>query len=226
VRAASSCSKRDRRRTAFVGLGESNEALQQQAADQDQSDTVKSLQMGRDERYIKMDYYRKYGGSAAADGHFQRLSKTNRRMHGLVEDQAAITDGSQMVNIAEREKEEEPWRLDKKPAASVQDRVEWQEIFDRSINRLFIDFQLSDSPACRLNHLERMNTWFTEHGAKQTRKARPGPSYLVADRASPMPPGSSKNVPAKLSNTSLMLADIYTGGHSSRPSTRGSARGN
>jgi len=86
-------------------------------------------------------------------------------------------------------------RAPRNPVATVDNRLEWQECFDHKVRRLFVDFQLSEVPACRLNHIERMHNWFEEHGAKQTRKAREGPSYLTADRSEKMWEGSTKDLP-------------------------------
>merc|ERR550514_2462194 len=85
-------------------------------------------------------------------------------------------------------------------AASVTERIQWQEAFDKSVRRLFVDFELSDTPSCRLNHLDRMHSWFTEQGAKQARKAQKGPSYITADRSGVMPAGSTKNIPSRRNN--------------------------
>jgi len=64
----------------------------------------------------------------------------------------------------------------------VEGRVEWQRSFDRSLKRLMIDFELSDMPACRLGHLDRMHKWFTTQGGKQARVAQGGPSYITVDK--------------------------------------------
>ena len=34
-----------------------------------------------------------------------------------------------------------------------------------------VDFSLSDDPHCRTNHLDRLHSWFANHGRKPTRKA-------------------------------------------------------
>lgn len=175
---------------------------------------IKSLQIKHDERYDAMAHYRSHGGTASTTGHFAKICKVNRKMHALTEERNDATEDDAFEDIAARELEEPVdnfERTPRNPPANVSDRIEWQESFDRSVKRLFLDFDLTETPSCRLNHLDRMHTWFSEHGAKQARKVVKGPSYLVADRREVMPPGSTKNIPKKLSNTSQILASAYRG---------------
>lgn len=161
---------------------------------------LKSLQMPHDERYDAMDHYRQHGGTADGTGHFARICQRNRKMHGLTEQAKKVTQNADFGDIATREVEDETFDFDgerilRVAEASVAKRVDWQESFDREVKRLFVDFELTESAGCRLNHLERMHTWFTQHGAKQTRKDQKGPSYiLVEDNSAPLP-GSTRHVP-------------------------------
>merc|ERR1719436_269612 len=92
---------------------------------------------------------------------------------------------------------EELERNHEKPVSDLGSRIRWQEGFERNLKLLMVDFELSEVPSCRLNHLDRMHEWFTEHGAKQMRKVKKGPSYLTADRGQEMPAGSTKNIAAR-----------------------------
>merc|ERR1719321_724962 len=92
----------------------------------------------------------------------------------------------------------------------LQDRLEWQDAFDKSVSQLLIDFDLTFQPQGRLKHLDHMHDWFVDHGGKQQRKARKAPSYTTADRtASRMPPGSTRDLGGKLSGTFQLLAGSY-----------------
>lgn len=173
---------------------------------------IKSLQIKHDDRYDAMAHYRQHGGSNASTGHFAKICKVNRRMYALKEDLAEAGNDDTFEDIADREvehAEENFERAPRQPPATVTDRIEWQESFDRSVKRLFQDFELTDTPSCRLNHLDRMHAWFTDHGAKQVRKVVQGPSYLTADRRGVMPPGSTRNIPSKLSATTQILSSAY-----------------
>jgi len=164
---------------------------------EDENLVMKSVQIPHDKRYDRMDYYRMCGGTADETGHFARIVQTNRRMHGLVEEKKQVCLEAGFEDIAEREVEDETCdgeRIARNPAACLAERVEWQESFNQQVRRLFVDFELTQSPGCRLNHLDRMSAWFTEHGAKQTRKVQKGPNYLVADRKGPALPGSTRNI--------------------------------
>jgi len=91
--------------------------------------------------------------------------------------------------------------------SSLAGRIAWQDSFDSTINRLMVDFSLSDEPECRLNHLDRLYKWFNLHGAKQARKATISPSFLSLEKNAPAPLGSTRNVTAPLSQTSLVLSN-------------------
>mmetsp|Transcript_38448 Transcript_38448/g.86681 ORF Transcript_38448/g.86681 Transcript_38448/m.86681 type:complete len:241 (-) Transcript_38448:197-919(-) len=203
-----------RKRTqGFSDIGTKGKPSSSAAMTEEEKQVFKSLQISHDTRYDAMDYYRVHGGTASSTGHFARICQINRRMHGLPEVKKTLGDGASLQDLVELELEEpvNDWeRVAYTPAASVAERIEWQESFDKEVKRLFVDFELTDQPACRLNHLDRMHSWFTEHGAKQARKVVKGPNFLVMDRKGRLPPGSTKNIPTKLSNTTQVLASEFT----------------
>eukprot|EP00927_Polykrikos_kofoidii_P021084 TRINITY_DN20092_c0_g1_i1.p1 TRINITY_DN20092_c0_g1~~TRINITY_DN20092_c0_g1_i1.p1 ORF type:complete len:265 (+),score=43.43 TRINITY_DN20092_c0_g1_i1:99-797(+) len=189
-----------------------------------EEETQRSLQIRNDDRYEQMQYYTEHGGTAAETGHFARVCRTNRRMHGKDELKKNIHADASLKDIAEMEIQEpvNEWEQRQKPSNSVTERVEWNETFDRAVKRLFVDFDLTDVPSSRLAHLERMHTWFEEHGAKQTRKSQQGPSYITAERSGKMPAGSTRNIAAKPSDAALVMVGSYvTGNRSARPGFSG-----
>mmetsp|Transcript_87180 Transcript_87180/g.244630 ORF Transcript_87180/g.244630 Transcript_87180/m.244630 type:complete len:261 (-) Transcript_87180:107-889(-) len=92
---------------------------------------------------------------------------------------------------------------------ATQGRMEWQNEFDRSIKRLFIDFDFTDAPAPRLRHLDRMHEWFTSQGQKQARKAKKGPSYITMERNVPPGKGSACWAPSGSKDGPDVLGGIY-----------------
>merc|ERR1712087_386789 len=102
---------------------------------ENEKEIIKSLQIPNDSRYEKMHYYRSMGGTASQKGHFARLCKTNRRLAGLNEEQIVLTNEAEFGDIAERELEEggeDPgWQLARTRVASIEERIEWQETFDK-----------------------------------------------------------------------------------------------
>jgi len=180
----------------------------------DELDEVqKSLQIKNDERYARMDHYKNHGGTNAGEGsHFSKLIKTDRISQGDTEAVVAIDEETDFKDVANTEGEMDerhgPARL--QSTNGVGDRVQWQETFDRNIRKLMLDFQLTDVPSIRLNHLDRMSDWFVGHGQKQARKAAKGPNYLTADRSATPQPGSTRGIPVKMSNATLRLAGSYT----------------
>lgn len=182
---------------------------------------IKSLQLKNDERYERMDYYRAHGGTSSTSGHFVELKKTGRRMVGRVEELPDVKPDSTANDIAIRALEDEQdgvgelFQIPRQRTVDIESRMQWQASFDRHVKRLFVDFNLSDVPSCRLNHLERMNNWFQEQGGKQERKSAQGPCFLVADRGSVMPPGSTKNIPDR-QNQQGMDGVMCSNGNSQR----------
>uniref|UniRef100_A0A7S0AC77 Uncharacterized protein n=1 Tax=Pyrodinium bahamense TaxID=73915 RepID=A0A7S0AC77_9DINO len=180
---------------------------------EEQEAMTRSLRLGNDERFVAMSLYAakaKDGGDG--DGQYARMIRTNRRLIGLNEDEAQLGDGSSFQDVASWSLEASSavgGRLHRPPGANIKERIDWQESFDHSVRRLLVDFQLSDAPSCRLQHLERMHAWFEEHGKKQTRKAREGPNYLVADRGGSMPAGSTKDIPSKYGAAHELLPGAF-----------------
>jgi len=172
--------------------------------ERDEAETLRSLRMEHDIKYKRMDAYRKYGGE-----HFERLMENEFDFEG--ENSAGIDLQRICKRELKRAAHEQPSERigAAKPAGSLEEREKWQNAFDRSMQRLMVDFRLSDAPACRLNHLDRMHDWFTKEGAKQTRKGQQGPSYLTAPRDETLPAGSTKNISHAMSPTSLQLAGAY-----------------
>eukprot|EP00420_Gonyaulax_spinifera_P002021 CAMPEP_0197938770 /NCGR_PEP_ID=MMETSP1439-20131203/118671_1 /TAXON_ID=66791 /ORGANISM="Gonyaulax spinifera, Strain CCMP409" /LENGTH=242 /DNA_ID=CAMNT_0043561853 /DNA_START=18 /DNA_END=747 /DNA_ORIENTATION=- len=194
-----------------------NQRRKRDVVDEDPEDEkamIKSLQIKTDERYAAIRYYRDHGGTASKDGHFARMVRTNRQLIGLPQDKTVLNENSDLADVSNWTLEAERFggRQQRQAVANVGDRIEWQESFDQKVRRLLVDFQLSDAPSCRLNHLDRVHGWFEEHGAKQARKVREGPNYLTADRSGRMPAGSTKNLPGSLSTTSQILSNAFKGG--------------
>lgn len=173
---------------------------------------MKSLRLTSDRRFCEIKHYT----LSASEGHehLDRLMKNQRvsvKMDPEVE-MPNLHPGHNMTyqQLAEMEQNSPEMQEVRKRQLGVQDRLAWQEHFDRSVTRLLIDFDLTTAPECRLNHLERMHSWFTHHGGKQQRKDQKAPSYIVADRKGEMPPGSTANVPAKLQDTAQILSASYS----------------
>jgi len=156
----------------------------------------KSLQIKNDCRYQAIDYYKK--NSENGNSHYARMLRRNRRMRGLPEEVTVLKPGSSHAEItswnAEFDESDVFWSRKanmKEPETNIQGRTEWQESFDYRVRRLLQDIDLTEAPDCRLNHLDRMHEWFEGHGAKQTRKAKEGPSYIKLDRTEERPAGST-----------------------------------
>lgn len=97
--------------------------------------------------------------------------------------------------------------LDDRPGtAKSQDAAKWEQAFNGSVKRLLVDFDLSEDPKYRLNHLDRVHNWFVAHGHKKSRKVQKTPNYLKVEKNEPVPAGSTVHVSGQLSNTSLILA--------------------
>jgi len=165
---------------------------------EEEEQLIKSLRIVQDERYDAMNYYKEHGGKMDQKGdHFDNICGTNRRLHGLdARESHGLTKDSKFDEIADWELEidEDGKRKPRRAAVDLEQRIEWQESFDKEVRELFVNFELDDHPELRLKHLDRMHDWFNMHGQKQTRKVQRGPHYLVADRNLPMPPGSTKDI--------------------------------
>lgn len=167
------------------------------------------------------EYYTGHGESAGKACHLARNSGINGHLPAVEQERPRIKKYANVEEIASWEVEH--FRRSVTPSAHVDPLAEWQESFEGQVKKLFIDFELTSSPNSRLNHFERMNDWFSEHGRKQTRKNENSPSFLTADRTQSMPPGSTANVPRlDLASAShhAFSAPFYSPGLSSRSSSR------
>jgi len=173
-------------------------------ANQDDDITMKSLRLIGDNRFQAIKHYR---DTRQSDHHFERLKN---KAKGATMTEGATLGAMTFSDIANMECRAAAEKAGEKKNYSLQERMEWQEAFDKSVNRLLIDFDLTHEPYCRMSHLDRMHNWFVEHGGKQQRKARKAPSYTTADRtANRMPAGSTRDLGGKLSGTSQLLAGSY-----------------
>lgn len=187
----------------------------QPPAPEEESDVVmQSLRLTSDPRFAAIKHYR---DTRADDHHFQRLMNKTQvpsKTDGACAASISFNDIANMECAAAAEKGEKKYY-------ALQERIHWQEAFDKSVSQLLVDFDLTHEPNCRLSHLDRMHGWFLEHGGKQQRKAQKAPGYLTADRtASRMPAGSARDLGGKLSGTSQLLAGSYLmrGKSNARPS--------
>jgi len=145
---------------------------------------LQSLRLANDPQYKEMQHYNMKDSS-----HFERL--VNGQGSGLGQSVATLDP-------------------DAVPKESIQGRAQWQNSFDQTVKRLLVDFELSEEPSCRLNHLGRMHDWFVTHGGKQTRKERKPPNFIRLDHNDPLPPGSARNWSSS-SNRSSSSATPRTG---------------
>mmetsp|Transcript_29345 Transcript_29345/g.51403 ORF Transcript_29345/g.51403 Transcript_29345/m.51403 type:complete len:235 (-) Transcript_29345:151-855(-) len=179
----------------------------------DDESALKSLRLTSDRRFCEIKHYTE--SASAGHSHLDRLMKNQRASQKIDPEAEGVPNlhpGHNMTfqQLAEMEQNSPDMQQARMRLMGVQDRLAWQEHFDRSVTRLLIDFDLTTAPECRLNHLERMHSWFTEHGGKQQRKDRKAPNYIIADRKGEMPPGSTANLPAKLQDTAQILASSYS----------------
>lgn len=166
-----------------------------------------SVKLPTEPRFKEMKHYAQIDHMAS--GHFARLTRNRKKAaageevtddHHISEDKKGDVDFDGIdVNIDAPQA---------KAIGDVENRLLWQQTFDRTTKRLLVDFDLSEVPTCRLNHLERMHSWFTAHGQKQTRKAKAAPSYIALDRktlGAEMPAGSTMNFQTKPSSAAVEL---------------------
>eukprot|EP00929_Paragymnodinium_shiwhaense_P107414 TRINITY_DN73506_c0_g1_i1.p1 TRINITY_DN73506_c0_g1~~TRINITY_DN73506_c0_g1_i1.p1 ORF type:complete len:268 (+),score=56.84 TRINITY_DN73506_c0_g1_i1:90-893(+) len=150
--------------------------------DRDPRNIVKSLQIHHDARYMKMDFYRHFGGTNATEGTFTRLVGQNRKMNGH--------NGGNLPSVG---KDLSPQQL-AELEIEFPDPDGWEAPRSR---RLFDDLDMTGVPSARLGHLDRMHAWFREHGAKQARKAKQGPNFLRFSRncsEAEAPAGSTRSI--------------------------------
>lgn len=192
--------------------------------DEENSLVQKSLKLTSDERFQAIKYYK---DNAHTNDHLNRLMDNKASETVAAAENADELTFEDIANRETNEKKKTGQGGAKRAQNNLAERMDWQEAFDKSVNRLLIDFDLTHAPEPRLNHLDRMYNWFEDHGGKQQRKARKAPSYIIADRNEKMPAGSTKNVPNKLSGTSQLLAGAFLmrGNPSKSPRSPGSPRG-
>lgn len=186
------------------------------------SEMEQMIETLRDRQDEAREYCSGHGESADNACHFARICRANGQLPAVEQQRPRIKKYADIEEVASWEVEK--LRRSVTPSPHLDPLVEWQESFDEQVKKLFIDFELTSSPNNRLNHLERMHDWFSEHGRKQTRKSKKGPSFLTADRTHSVPPGSTANVPRlDLASTSdhAFSAPFYSPGLSSRSSRRG-----
>lgn len=159
----------------------------------------RSVKLTSEPRFQEMKHY----SIAGAGGHFARLTQQCNGSHtpgepAAVESNALDPDASALGGPGP-----DPDLSRAKAISDLSDRVGWQLAFDSNMKKLLVDFDLTEEPSCRLNHLERMHDWFTTHGQKQARKAKPAPNYISLDRqthGADKPAGSAMKFPIRPSS--------------------------
>jgi len=150
-----------------------------------------SLRLRNDPRYKEIEHYAEV--QSKGKGHFQKVQKRASLMDAAGEDLSAIL----------------PQKIEEEPVgmSGMGGRMSWQKAFDTNVKRLFIDFSLTEDPACRVNHLDRFSDWFKVHGGKQARKEAAAPNFLQVEKNAQPPPGSARSaLSGPVSNTTLILA--------------------
>lgn len=85
-------------------------------------------------------------------------------------------------------------------------RIAWEESFKSNVKQLMVDFRLSTEPSCRLNHLERMHSWFAKEGKKQVKKETASPNFLTFEKNSRPIPGTTRDIVPPSNPGTLNLA--------------------
>lgn len=187
---------------------------------------LKSLQMAHDPRMEEIDCFQKLMN--------KRITAQNR-IRDTLNHPSSGPDGSSQLPLAPavvRESEppispvllesgadDRPQLVPQKDARELSHEKTnaWQvardDAFSNTMRRLMIDFELSDDADCRLNHLERLHSWFTEeqHGLKKVRKQLDPPKFLALEVphggvAGRWPKGCPRNNDAPLSDRALTLS--------------------
>lgn len=168
------------------------------------SSLQRSLQISTDPRYEEIKHYDD-GGWKAHFSNTMDASKKPKVDPTSLKDATKLDSGPSKtwdtIHVPESE--------DLVDAPGVMaGRCHWQDSFNLTVKRLMVDFDLSSTPSCRLNHLDRFHDWFEESGQKQARKARAEPNYVTISKNETVPAGSSRSGAARqpLSATSLILA--------------------
>merc|ERR1719217_1415633 len=192
--------------------------------DEELSEALKeqALKFATDPGYKKMDTTTK-GTNASAKQQKEQEDRTKQETLHKDEDRrpskTGIGAGSHSLATAmppvaysapRRDLHDDFGRVLQRAPGDVTSRGEWQETLGHSIKRLFLDFELSEeAPRCRLNHLERMHSWFTSHASKQSRNSGLPPNYITTSRYGPPPPGSTRAFSLSMSNASRALATAF-----------------
>mmetsp|Transcript_82042 Transcript_82042/g.171730 ORF Transcript_82042/g.171730 Transcript_82042/m.171730 type:complete len:283 (+) Transcript_82042:344-1192(+) len=175
--------------------------------EQQEREALASLRLGRDERFMAMARYQDFRGTRSDGSHFLRLCQ-----NVIPEVPTKIVDPveifSRIAHLDEiiHDPEDVAGRFRQRERFTVQDRKEWQSNFEQHIKRLMVDFELSDVPAYRLKHLDKMHEWFQHNGSKQARLGQQGPTWLTMQEDHTLP-GSTKNFEQLLSPVSQMLIE-------------------
>lgn len=200
------CEKRFKE-LSFHSLPGPGSKSQTSPVEEHHEETLKSLQIKTDPRLKAIRHYK---DNQVHNHHLERLMKKKVAPESEVVAEKSVNALSFDEIVAMESANRQQLNSKKKDQYALEDRMDWQEAFDKSVTRLMIDFDLTHAPHCRLNHLDRMDKWFLEHGGKQQRKAKKAPSYVSADRTSTrMPAGSTRDLGGKLSATSQLLAGSY-----------------
>lgn len=148
---------------------------------------TKSLDMMKDPRYKEIDHFTKvapslFGEDSGAKDPLAKNSlatgtSTTSQLLSLDQDLESPARGS-LAGVS-------PHSPGGALAKALENKGKMQRNFETSVKRLMVDFSLSDDPYCRTNHLDRMHSWFKNHGKKQVKKAKDSPGYLTFDELRP-----------------------------------------
>jgi len=119
---------------------------------------------------------------------------------------SSVAEQATMAGNARMLAEAEVSNFDRSTLEKFEGRINWEESFRSQLDRLLLDFELSEEPSCRLNHLERCHQWFMKEGKKQVRKETPAPSFLQNKEDGAAAPGSLRNIGPPSNNRTLNLA--------------------
>jgi hypothetical protein len=169
---------------------------------------IKSMQLANDPRYKEFKYHKEAAHSE--NSHFTRIAGEEKTVK---EDTTECPTDISFARVVEMEKQAlrgGDSQSRNQRLFAVQDRVVWEQEFVRSVDRLLVDFELTQDPYIRLRHLDEMHGWFTDQGAKQERKVKPTPSYLTLDNT---PPIASMMAIQELNIGHALIADaLFIGG--------------
>jgi len=223
----SSRAAKARVRPSGVTAGKSFHGLKLQCEKKMQNN-LKSLQMAHDPRMEEIDSFQKL---------MNKRITTQNRVRDTSNHPSSGPDGSSQLPLPPalvREPEppvtpalggdgsdDRPHLVRKKDAGETtcEKTNAWQvardEAFSNTMRRLMIDFELSDDADCKLHHLERLHSWFTEQGLKKVRKKPDPPKFLALEVphggvAGRWPKGCPRNNDAPLSDRALTLSGTMT----------------